>query len=58
VVEEVDLLTLDEEVEGVVVVLGEEVEDDQIITTTAPAETGVSIRNCSIITTSPSNSNR
>lgn len=56
-VEEVDLLTLDEEVEGVVVVLGEEVEDDQIITT-APAETGVSIRNCSIITTSPSNSNR
>jgi len=57
VVEEVDLLTLDEEVEGVVVVLGEEVEDDQIITT-APAETGVSIRNCTIITTSPSNSNR
>jgi hypothetical protein len=61
VVEEADLLTMDEEVEDVVVVLGEEVEDDQIITIaaiTAPAETGVSIRNCIIITTNLSNSSR
>ena len=55
-VEEVDLLTVGEEVEAVVVVLGEEDEDDQITTTTI--RTVVRIRNSIITTISLSSSNR
>lgn len=57
-VEEVDLLTVGEEAEAVVVVLGEEDEDDQITTITTAIRTVGRIHNSITTTISLSSSNR